>query len=68
MSFEKILLCWGSIESPFNIHKFYMCVPISLGAEVKTYVNKTKIWKSNKGEWNLDEMGYIILNGNVFFA
>ena len=40
--FWKDYLCWGSIESPFNIHKFYLCIPISLGAQVKTYVNKTK--------------------------
>ena len=30
MSFGKIILCWGPIKSPINMHKFNLCIPISL--------------------------------------
>ena len=56
MSFAKILLCWGSIKSPFNIHKFNLCILISLGPQVQTYVKKKKsFWKTKKKECNLDK-------------
>ena len=56
---------WGPIKSPFNIHKFYLCIPISLEAQVQTYVNNLK---TNKGECNLDGMSCIIFIENVFFS
>ena len=30
MSFGKIILCWGPIKSLINMHKFNLCIPISL--------------------------------------
>ena len=48
--FWKDSFMLGPIKSPFNIPEFYLCIPISLGAQVKTYVNKTKFWKGIKGE------------------
>ena len=40
--FWKDSFMLGPIKYSFNIHEFYLCIPISLGAQVKTYVNKTK--------------------------
>ena len=51
-----MILCMGSTNSSFNIHKFYLCIPFSLGAQVQTYVNKSKIWKTIKKECNLDKI------------
>ena len=66
--FWKIFLCRGSIKSPFNFRKFYLCIPISLGAQVQTYVNKNQIFeKTTKEKCNLNE-SFIILIESVFFA
>ena len=54
ISFENNLSCRDSIKSSFNIHKFNLYIPISLGAQVQTYMNKNKILKTHKRECNLD--------------
>ena len=48
MSFREIILCWGPIRSPVNIHKFNLRIPISLGTQAQTYVKKIKFWKLRK--------------------
>ena len=66
--FWKNFLCRDSIKSPFNFHKFCLCIPISLGAQVQTYVNKNQIFeKPTKEKCNLNEMSCIILIESVFF-
>ena len=67
--FWKDLSYRGSIKSSFNIYKFNLCIPISLGVQVQTYVNKNKILKTNKGECNLEwKKSCIISKENVFFS
>ena len=51
MSFGKIILCWGPIKSPINIHKFNLCILISLGTQAWIRVllkTITFIWKLRK--------------------
>ena len=61
MSFENNFSCTGSIKSLFDIHKFNLCIPINLGAQVQTYVTKNKVWKTRKKECNLDKTELHIL-------
>ena len=49
-----------SIKSPFNIQKFNLCIPTSLGAQIQTYVKKIKFHKTTKNECNLDKTEFLI--------
>ena len=46
--FWKDSFMLGPIKYSFNIHEFYLCIPISLGVQVQTYVIKTNFKKTTK--------------------
>ena len=43
-------------------------IPISLGAQVQTYVNKNKVFEKLKRECNLDEMSCMFLKQSEIIA
>ena len=56
----------GSIKSQFNTYKFNLCIPISLGVQIQTYVKKIKFWKTKKKKCNLYKIELHILKREIF--